>query len=80
LSSAIMLFLCVCVCACMYLCVCARACVCVRKCPTVLVSLSGVGAIVELKVLRPFSMGLGQSSYGLLALPQEILPTQGSSA
>ena len=70
-------------------CACVSACVCIAwlpgvnwgsKCPTVLVSLSGVEVIVELLVPRPLSMRPGQSSCGLLALPQEDLPAQGSSA
>ena len=35
---------------------------------TVLVSLSGVGVVVELEVLPPLAMRPGQSSYRLLAL------------
>ena len=50
------------------------------KSPTVLVSLSGVGVIMELLVLQSLSMRPGQSSCGLLVLPQEDFPAQDSSA
>ena len=45
-----------------------------KQCPIVLVSPSGVGVVVELWALRPVIMRAGQSSCGLLALPQEDLP------
>jgi len=52
----------------------------VSKCSTVLVSLSGVGVVVELRVPRSLSTSPGQSSCGLLVLPQEDLPALDSSA
>ena len=56
--------------------VCVRVCVCV--CPTVLVSLSDAGVIVEFWVPQHLSVRPGLSC-GLRALPQEDLPAQGSS-
>ena len=46
----------------------------------VLVSLSSVGVVVELWVPQPLFVRPGQSSCGLLVLPQEDLPAQDASA
>ena len=67
---------------------CVCVCVCVLQLENSQLSLSRlavlgslcVGVVVEPQVPQPLSVRPGQSSCGLLALPKEELPVQGSSS